>query len=154
MEHLNFDLKVQPGRYLTVSLVTILLIAALGGAGFALVKLAAAISLPGIPGSGGTLAHFQATPTSLTPTNCEGGILIGQWYCQVTLTNEDAGHALNWRVTSSDSSITFEPAAVGFITAGGAWPVTVVIPTNPCPLVATLTFSGGATPVTVGWTCT
>ena len=179
MEYPNFDLKMQPGssgpspvegeqqprtvpaprcspagRYLTISLVTILLIAALGGAGFALFKLASAISLPGIPGSGGSSAHFHATPTSLTPAKCEGGFLSGQWYCQVTLTNDDAGQALNWRAASSDSSITFEPAATGFISVGGNWPVTVVIPTNPCPPSATLTFSGGATPVTIEWTCT
>lgn len=154
MEQLNSGLKIQPGRYLSISLVTILLIAALGGAGFALFKLASAIALPGLPGSGGAAAHFHATPTSLTPAACEGGTFDGQWSCQITLTNEDTGHALNWRATSSDRSITFVPSKTGFIAAGSNWPVIIVIPTNPCPLSATLTFSGGANSVTVGWTCT
>ena len=178
MEQPNFDLKIQPdssdpapverarpraapaqsrspvSRYLRVRLVTLLLVGALGGAGVALFILAPALPLPGIPGAGGSSAHFRATPTRLTPTKCQGGFLAGQWYCQVTLKNEDAAHALNWRVTSSDRSITFEPSAAGFIGAGGAWPVTAVIPTNPCPLSATLTFSGGATTTAVEWTCT
>ncbi len=178
MEQPNFDLKIQPessdpapiegeqpraapwrgrgpaSRYLRASLVTLLLVSALGGAGVALFTLAPVLPLPGLPDAGGSSAHFRATPTRLTPAICQGGVLAEQWYCQITLKNEDADHALNWRVTSSDSSITFEPSATGFINAGGSWPVIAVIPTNPCPLSATLTFSSGATSVPVGWTCT
>jgi hypothetical protein len=166
MEQPNFDLKIQPdssdpapsrgpaSRYLRIGLILLLLVGALGGAGVALFTLAPALPFPGIPGTGGSSTHFRATPTRLTPAACQGGVLTGQWYCQVTLTNEDTAHALNWRVISSDSSITFEPSAAGFIDAGDAWPVTAVIPTSPCPLSATLTFSDRATVVTVGWTCT
>ena len=178
MEQPDFDLKIQPdssaptpiedeqpsaapapgrspaSRYLRVGLVALLLMGALGGVGAAFFTLAPTLPLPGIPGAGGSSTHFRATPTRLTPAKCQGGVLAGQWYCQVTLKNEDTAHALNWRVTSSDHSITFEPSAAGFIGAGGAWPVTAVIPTIPCPLSATLTFSGGATAAAVEWTCT
>ena len=160
MEQPNFDLKMQPdnsgpaSRYLRVGLVSLLLVCALGGAGFAFFTLAPALPLPGIPGAGNSSTRFRVTPARLTPARCQGGVLVGQWYCQVTLKNEDAAHALNWRVISSDHSITFEPSAAGFIGAGGAWPVTAVIPTNPCPLSATLTFSGGTTTAAVEWTCT
>ncbi len=139
-------------RGLTIGLVVILLIAACGAAGFGVFKLVSGAGIS-IPGVGGSTAHLHVTPTSLTRSDCsQSG--SAQISCQVTLVNDDASQMLNWTATSSDPRITFEPNSSGFITGGGSWSPFVVVPTNPCPPSATLTFHGPVNTATVSWSCT
>jgi CHAT domain-containing protein len=132
------------GLWVTLSVVTVLLIAALGAGVY---FVASNLHIPFL----GSSSQFHLSVTSLSPAGCQN--FSTMYDCQVTITNDDPSQQLNWRATSTIPSITFQPGSSGFIFGGNSWTVTVEIP-NPCPGSATLTFTGGSKSINVSWSCT
>jgi CHAT domain-containing protein len=140
------------GRGLAIGLVVILLIVVCGGVGFGVFKLGSGISLPGLPGSGNSTAHFHVIPSTLAPGDCTTNSVDPQYNCQVTLMNESAQQSLNWTAVSSDSRITLSNYS-NFLDPNGSWPVEVIVPKSVCPTSATITFTGPVNTATVSWSC-
>jgi hypothetical protein len=77
------------------------------------------------------------------------------WTCTLMLGSDQKAKAdLNWSAASSGiSGISFSPSN-GSLSPGQQVPVTITVPSASCPAPTTsLTFSGGAQPVTVPWSC-
>lgn len=140
------------GLCLTLSIIAVLLVATLGGlAFFVLPSIFSGFHFPGLPNPFGDSSQFHLSRTSLSSADCDQ--FGNQLNCQITLTNDDASQQLNWRVTSTDPSITFQPDSSGFVPGGGSWPVTIIVPTSSCPGSATFTFTGGSKTISVSWNC-
>ncbi len=95
---------------------------------------------------------LSINPSSLGAQSCSLDRKNMVWVCQVMVTNNGEVNAnLNWSTSSSGmSGITFTPSS-GTLAAGLQVEVKITIPSR-CPANATLTFTGPANNVSLGWT--
>jgi len=100
-----------------------------------------------------TLPTLSASPTSVNgDTDCTH-TTGGSWSCSVTLTQQSPG-ATYW-YASSDNRNVFPELTGGFLGGTGATAtVQFTVPGMACPASFNIYFSGGATNITVPWTCT
>lgn len=88
---------------------------------------------------------------SFSSTSCQSNT-AGGWTCSEAVS--EAGNAqgnLKWSASSDLSGVTFKPSSSS-LAPGGSTTVSIIIPANDCTN-GTFTFSGGAQPVNVSWSC-
>ncbi|HEX6482658.1 MAG TPA: hypothetical protein VF043_27765 [Ktedonobacteraceae bacterium] len=105
-----------------------------------------------VPWSCGAPA-LSVSIASLSSTSCQPSRKDGGWICNEAVS--EAGSAqgdLNWSASSDLSGVVFIPSKKGPLAPGGSTTVSINIPANDC-MNGTFTFSGGAQPVNVSWSC-
>jgi hypothetical protein len=88
---------------------------------------------------------------SLSNTSCQTN-RDGSWTCNEAVS--EAGNAqgdLTWSASSDLKGVIFKPST-GSLAPGGSTTFSINIPANDC-MNGTFTFSGGAQPVNVSWSC-